>query len=165
MQLTVFSDGQQANGGQLGGSTAIPKAHFFSIFGLGDEDVLEPHKKTLARWLRLDPFRNQYTSRLQAKQAISHYKKAVGDPAGLTELMAFYCEQATEYCQDIGYQEEKFFDALVRMLEQALKSANTLPADGRDSLTARLNRVREISHAFGYGVGDDMDYLLPRCVK
>jgi hypothetical protein len=25
---------------------------------------------------------------------------------------------------------------------------------------ARLDRVREISHAFGYGVGDDMDYYL-----
>ena len=52
--------------------------------------------------------------------------------------------------------------ALVRMFEQALKSANTLPANGRDSLIARLNRVRKISHAFGYGVGDDMDYLLAK---
>jgi hypothetical protein len=32
----------------------------------------------------------------------------------------------------------------------------------RDSLIARLDRVREISHAFGYGVGDDMDYLLAK---
>jgi len=65
-------------------------------------------------------------------------------------------------CRDIGYQEEGFFDALVRMFEQAVKSANTLPANGRDSLIARLARVREISHAFGYGVGDDMDYLLSK---
>jgi len=58
--------------------------------------------------------------------------------------MVFYCEQAAGYCQDIGYQEEGFFDALVRMFEQALQSANTLPANGRHSLIARLNRVREI---------------------
>ncbi len=133
-------------------------------FGLG-EDVLEPYKKTIERWLWPDPFRNQDTSVSKAKQAISHYKKAGGDPAGLTELMVFYCEQAAGYCQDIGYQEEGFFDALVRMFEQALKSANTLPANGRDGLIARLNRVREISHAFGYGVGDDMDYLLAKYVK
>jgi hypothetical protein len=133
-------------------------------FGLG-QDVLEPYKKTLARWLWPDPFRNQDTSVSKAKQTISHYKKAVGDPAGLTELMVFYCEQAAGYCQDVGYQEEGFFDALVRMFEQALQSANTLPADGRHSLIARLNRVREISHAFGYGVGDDMDYLCAKYAK
>ena len=79
--------------------------------------------------------------------------------------MVFYCEQAAGYCQDIGYQEEGFFDALVRMFEQALKSANTLSANGKLSLIARLDRVREISHDFGYGVGDAMDYLLAKYVK
>jgi hypothetical protein len=140
------------------------QAFLHARFGLG-EDVLEPYKKTLARWLWPDPFRNQDTSVSKAQQAISHYKKAVGDPAGLTELIVFYCEQAAGYCQDIDYQEEGFFDALVRMFEQALKSANTLPADGRDRLILRLNRVREISHAFGYGVGEDMDFLLAKFIR
>ena len=127
--------------------------------------MLEPYKRTLDRWLWPDPFRNQDTSVVKAKQAISHYKKAVGDPAGLSELMLFYCDQAAGYCHDIGYQEEGFFDALVRMFEQALRSINTLPANGWDSLIVRLDRVREISHAFGYGVGDDMDYLLAKYAK
>ena len=140
------------------------QAFLHARFGLG-EDALKPYKKTLARWLWPDPFRNQDTSVSKAKQAISHYKKAVGDPTGLTELMIFYCEQAAGYCQDIGYQEEGFFDALVRMFEQALKSVNTLTANDKASLIARLDRVREISHDFGYGVGDDMDYLMARYAK
>jgi hypothetical protein len=140
------------------------QAFLHARFGLG-EDVLEPYKRTIDRWLWPDPFRNQDTSVTKAKQAISHYKKAVGDSAGLTELMVFYCEQAAGYCKDVGYREEGFFDALVRMFELVLKSANTLPANGRDSLTARLDRVRKISHAFGYGVGDDMDCLLAKYVK
>jgi hypothetical protein len=135
------------------------QAFVHARFGLG-EDALEPYKKTIDRWLWPDVFRNQDTSVSKAKQAISHYKKAVGDPAGLAELMVFYCEQAAGFCRDIGYQEEGFFDALVRMFEQALKSASTLPANGRDSLIARLDHVRGISHAFGCGVGDDMDSLL-----
>ena len=77
------------------------KAFLHARLALG-EDVLEPYMKTLARWLWPDPFRNQDTSVSKAKQAISHYKKAVGDPAGLTELMVFYCEQAAGYCQ--GYR-------------------------------------------------------------
>jgi hypothetical protein len=140
------------------------QAFLHARFGLG-EDVLEPYKETIARWVWPDAFRNQDTSVSKAKQAISHYKKAVGDPVGLTELMVFYCEQAAGYCHDVGYQEEGFFDALVRMFDEALKTAKMLPAHVRDSLIARLDRVREISHDFGYGVGDDMDYLLAKHAK
>jgi len=133
-------------------------------FGLG-EDVLEPYKKTIDRWLWPDVFRNQDTSVSKGKQAISDYKKAVGEPEGLAELMVFYCERAAGFCSDVGNQDEEYFDALVRMFEQALKVANTLPASGRDGLVTRLERVRGISHKFGYGVGDDMDVLLSEYAK
>lgn len=51
------------------------------------------------------------------------------------------------------------------MFEQTLKLADTLPPNGRDGLIARLDRVREISHAFVYSVGDDMDYFLAKYTK
>src|SRR6059036_792578 len=88
-------------------------------FGLG-EDVLKPYKQTIDRWLWPDVFRKQDTSVAKAKQAISNYKKAVGEAAGLAELMVFYCEQAAGFSSDIGNQDESYFDALVRMFEQAL---------------------------------------------
>ena len=129
--------------------------------GLG-EDVLKPYKETLDRWLWPDVLRNQDTSVAKAKQAISSYRKAVGEPAGLAELMVFYCERAAGFCNDLGNQDEGYFDALVRMFEQALKAIGQLPAPDRDVLIARLDRVRLISHNFGYGVGDDMDSMLAR---
>jgi len=48
------------------------------------------------------------------------------------------------------------------MFEQALKFANALSVDRRGDLVARLDRVRAISHELGYGVGDDMDFLLAK---
>ena len=45
--------------------------------------------------------RNQDTSVSQAKLAISDYKKAVGDPDGLAELMVFYRELAAAFCSDL----------------------------------------------------------------
>jgi hypothetical protein len=51
------------------------------------------------------------------------------------------------------------------MFEQALTVVNTLPGSGRVALTARLDRVRSISHQLGYGVGDDMDSLLAKQAK
>jgi len=130
-------------------------------FGLGG-DILKPYKETLDRWLWPDVLRNQDTSVVKAKQAISSYKKAVGEPAGLAELMVFYCECAAGYCNDIGYQDDGYFNALVRMFDQTLKVIGQLPALDHNALIARLDRVRVISHNFGYGVGDDMDSLLAR---
>jgi hypothetical protein len=131
-------------------------------FGLG-QDVLAPYKEALDRWLWPDV--NQDASVMKAKQAISSYKKAVGDPAGLAELMVFYCERAAGFCSDIGYQDAAYFNALVSMFRQTLKTSARLPASDRNALTARLDRVRVISQNFGYGVGDDMDSLLAEYVS
>jgi len=128
-------------------------------FGLG-EDVLKPYKETLERWLWPDVLRNQDISVAKAKQAISSYRKAIGEPTGLAELMVSYCENAAGFSNDVGYQDEGYFDTLVHMFEQALKAIQQIPAGDRDALIARLDRVRTISHNFGYGVGDDMDSLL-----
>jgi hypothetical protein len=140
------------------------QAFLHARFGLG-EDALAPYKRTISRWLWPDVLRNQDVSVSKAKQAISDYKKALGDPAGVSELMVFYCEQAAGFCQDIGYQDEGYFNALVRMFEQAIKMVATLDAKGRDDYMMRLDRVREISHDFGYGVGDDLDYLVAEHTK
>jgi hypothetical protein len=132
--------------------------------GLGG-NLLEPYKQTIDRWLWPDAFRKQDTSVAKARQAISNYKKAVGDPAGLAELMVFYSEQASGFASDVGYHDESYFAALVRMFEQAVTTANTLPTDTRDSLIARLDRVRSMSHKCGYGVGDDLDSILAKYTK
>jgi hypothetical protein len=132
-------------------------------FGLGG-DVLKPYKETLDRWLWPDYMGNQNVSVAKAKQAISSYRKAVGEPAGLAELMVFYCEQAAGFSDDVGYADGGYFDALILMFEQALAIVDQLPASERSALIARLDRVRDISHDFGYGVGDDMDSLLANYV-
>jgi len=135
------------------------QAFFHARFALGD-DVLKPYKATIARWLWPDVFKNQDTSVAKAKKAIADYKKAVGQPEGLAELMVFYCERAAGFSNDICLQDERYFDALVRMFEQALKTMAALPDGARSTFVERLDKVRSISHNFGYGVGDDMDKLL-----
>jgi len=73
---------------------------------------------------------NSLLSGLQNKTGhLPLQKRPVDDPAGLTELMVF-CEQTAGYVKISAAQTKDFFDALVRMFEQALQSANTLPANG-----------------------------------
>jgi hypothetical protein len=135
------------------------QAFLHARLALGD-DVLKPYKATIDRWLWPDVFKNQDTSAAKAKKAISDYKKAIGQPEGLAELMVFYCERAAGFSNDVGLQDEGYFDALVRMFGQAMKTIDGLPEDCKPALMARLDEVRHISHNFGYGVGDDMDDLL-----
>lgn len=135
------------------------QAFLHARFSLGKE-VLKPYQSTIDRWLWPDVFKNQNTSVAKAKQAIADYKRAVGQSDGLAELMVFYCERAAGFSNDIGVQDEGFFDALVRMFEQALKTIRALPENRRAAFHERLGTVRDVSHNFGYGVGDDMDALL-----
>jgi hypothetical protein len=135
------------------------QAFLHSRFGLGD-DVLKPYKATIDRWLWPDGFKNQDTSVAKAKKAIADYKKAVGQPSGLAELMVFFCERAAGFSNDVGLQDEGYFDALARMFAQALTIIGTLPEDHRSGLLGRLDAVRRLGHNSGYGVGDDMDDLL-----
>jgi hypothetical protein len=139
------------------------QAFLHARFGL-DEDALHPYKKTIDRWLWPDVFRQQNTSVSNAKQAISDYKKALGDPEGVAELMVFYCERAAGFCRDVRDEDAAYFDALVRMFEQALKTTTNLAANVQSGLLSRLDRVRSICHEFGYDVGDDMDGLLSEFV-
>ena len=143
----------------LYGASKENQAFLHARFALGG-DVLKPYKLTIDRWLWPDVIRNQDTSVAKAKKAIGDYKKAVGGLEGLAELMVFYCERAAGFSDDLGFHDESYFDALVRMFEQAFKAIAALPDWQRPPLWARLDAVRGISHNFGYGVGDDMDALL-----
>ncbi|MFT3906695.1 MAG: hypothetical protein QM718_10355 [Steroidobacteraceae bacterium] len=137
------------------------QAFLHARFGLGD-DVLKPYKTTIDRWLWPDVFKRQDFSAAKARKAVSDYRKAVGDATGLAELTVFYCERAAGFCSDVGLQDEGYFNALVRMFEQALTTISTLPESSRRPLLDRLDAVRQRSHDFGYGVGDDMDELCSR---
>lgn len=140
------------------------QAFLHARFGRGD-DALDLYKASIDRWLWPDVYRNQDTSVAKAKKAIADYKKAGAHPDGLVELMVFYCERASGFSNHIGLQDEGYFDALVRMFEQALKAIADLPDSQRPALWSRLDEVRRISQNFGFGVGEDMDRLLAECAR
>jgi hypothetical protein len=127
-----------------------------------DVDVLKPYKATIERWLWPDVFKNQEVSVSKAKKAIADFKKAGGTAEGLAELMVFYCEKDSGFCDDVGQDDESHFNALVRMFERALEAIATLPAALRTPFLERLVVVRRRSHNIGYGLGDEMADLLAK---
>jgi len=124
------------------------------------EDVLGPYKAVISRWVFPDVMRNQDVSISKAKKAISDYRKAVGHPEGIAELMVFYCESCWGFLGSCGMEDEGFFDALILMFGQALKAVAKLEPAQRKAFVDRLERVRHEARNWGWGVSDAMDDLM-----
>ena len=128
-------------------------------FGLGD-DVLAPYKKIITRWVCPNVIRNQDISVARAKKAISDYNMAVGRPEGLAELSVFYCEACADLLSYCSMDDAGYFNALVRMFEQALEAVSKLEPTQQAMFVERLERVQNESDNWGWGVCDDMDELM-----
>ncbi|NNG25274.1 hypothetical protein [Telluria aromaticivorans] len=135
------------------------QAFLHARFGLGTDPLLT-YKTSISRWIWPDVSRAQDISIAKAKKAIGDYKKAVGRPDELAELMTFYCEQAVGFCREVGLSDEDFFASLMGMFALALKSTTTLTPAQRTHLLARLHETSRLSHDLGYGLGDEMDELM-----
>jgi len=132
------------------------KAFLHARFGLG-HDPLEPYKDVIIHWVNPPDFRHPI-SVSKAKKAISDYKKALGKPEGLAELTVFYCEEVFNFLAGCGLDDEGFYDALVRMFDQALKYVLALPKAQQAVFLARLDRVRQLGQNVGWGVGSDFNH-------
>lgn len=123
-------------------------------------DVLAPYKETIERWVFPDVMRNQDFSVSKAKKAITDYKKAVGDAEGVAELSVFYCECCKTFLSQVCLESESYFDALVRMFEQAAVLAKQIEPEQQQQLIARLQQVQSAAYDWGWNVFDDMTDIL-----
>jgi len=135
------------------------QAFLHARFALG-EDVLGPYKAIIDRGVCPDVMSNQDISISKAKKAISDYKKAIGRPEGIAELTVFYCESCATFLGFCGVDYEEYFNALVRMFEQALKAIVVLEPSQQTAFAERLERVWSEGQNWGWGVGDDMGDLM-----
>jgi hypothetical protein len=126
--------------------------------GLG-QDQLRPYKATISKWISPDLMRNQRVSVSNAKKAIADYKRAIGRPDGLVELSIFYCEEAFNFVESCGFEEETYFVALIRMYGRSLNLVLSLPAPERPTYVERLNGLRSRAGKFGWGVQDQVNSL------
>ena len=132
------------------------KVFLHARFELGD-DPLEPYQDAITGWINPPDYRSPI-SVSKAKKAISDYKKAVGQPKGLAELTVFYCEESFNLLGICGMEDAGFYDALVRMFDQALKYTLALPKAQQTKFLARLGQLRQLAQDVGWGVRDEFEH-------
>lgn len=121
------------------------------------QDQLKPYKAMISRWICPDVMSSQDHSIAKAKKAITDYKKAIGRPEGLAELSIFYCEEAFDYVEACGYEDERYYGALIGMFGQALHCVLALPGAERPAYLERLDDVRSRGGNVGWGVKEEFD--------
>lgn len=117
-------------------------------------DPLSPYKKTIDVCMYPDIERNKPVRISKAKQAISSYTKAVGDPHGEAELMTFFVECGNNFTLNYSDIDEVFYDALNRMYRRAIDKVLSLPEGQRDEFQDRLEAIMSSSSGIGWGYHD-----------
>jgi len=124
------------------------------------EDVLTPYKARIRRGICPDGFSAQDISISQATQAISDYRQAVGDSAGIAELCVYFCESCAKLLGHCYVDDDDYYDALVRAFEHALTAMLKLEPEQQAPLVERVLALWGEAHHWGWGVVEDMDDLL-----
>jgi hypothetical protein len=126
---------------------------------IGD-DLLAPYKAKLDRWLWPDVLKRQQTSVERARKAVDDFRDDLDDPAGLAELLVFWCERAAGFAKEhdvVDHDAEGYVDALVEVFGEALDAIAALPETSRKALHDRLWAVRDVATEIGHGVPEDME--------
>jgi hypothetical protein len=132
------------------------EAFLHARLGLGSNQ-LAPYKGIISRWICPDLMRSQSVSISKAKRAIADYKKAIGERAGLAELSIFYCEEAFSFLESCAFEDERYFVALIRVYDQAVKRVLDLPAAERRAYAKRLANLTSRARQVGWGIGDELN--------
>jgi hypothetical protein len=134
------------------------KAFLNARLGLGS-DQLAPYKAVISRWICPNLMGSRSVSISKAKKAIADYKKAIGEPAGLAELSIFYCEEAFSFLESYGFEDERYFVAVVSVYDQAVKLVQYVPVTERHGYAKRLGSLRLRARSLGWAINEELNNI------
>ena len=96
----------------------------------------------------------------KSKKAITQYRKAIGDPAGLLELMVYYVECGNDLTVEYGDIDEKFYYSLESMFQKALQALTKFDEETTKEYLPRLQEIVDKAENIGWGYYDSISFLL-----
>ena len=123
-------------------------------------DPIKPYKEIIEQSLYPDPMSRKPISLSNGKKAISRYRKAVGDPKGVLELMVYYVECGNQLTVDYGDIDEQFYNSLESMFVEVLKILASSDEQTIDMYLPRLTTLVDKAEGIGWGYYDNMSEYL-----
>ena len=128
---------------------------FMATRFLNDVGSLDEYKKIIRSCINPEPPPKDIKIR-EARKAINAYKKAIGRPHELLDLMLYFVEQGNQVTLAYGDMWEGFYNSMEIMYEAAAKFLNDsgLPKEHyRERFSSIAKEVRDT----GWGYGDFLD--------
>jgi hypothetical protein len=130
-----------------------------------DGDGLVPYKETIEQNISpAEPWKHPIRL-APARKAISDYRKAVGDPEGLAELMLHYAECGVETTLEFGDIDEAFYLSVERVFADGLKMLKRCGPDTVAKLlphfTVLVMSTADMGWGFHDGLLDSLDAYFP----
>ncbi len=122
--------------------------------------TIEEYRQLVADAIYPDPFSKRRVSVRAAAAAIVEYRRSTGDASGTVDLMLTFVEAGTEQAADLGYGDDAYFYALQIRLDAVVKEFDTLPADVRAQVRARLGRIQMRAQDVGGSLIDAVDDVI-----
>ena len=121
-----------------------------------DGNTLTPYKETIEQCISpAEPWKHPIKTSL-ARKAISDYRKAVGDPEGLAELMLFYAECGVDFTLEFGDIDEPFYNSVEGVFSDGLKILKRCEPDFVGKLLPRFVNAVQSTEGMGWGFHDGL---------
>lgn len=118
------------------------------------DSALSRYKKVIHDALYPDVMSSEPVSFREAKKAISDYRKALGEAAGLAELSVYAAECGNQFTCDYGDIDGPFYDSLIRMFDSAVKIVAKLEENTAAPFIGRLGMIVKKADGIGWGYYD-----------
>lgn len=119
---------------------------------LKNPSSLDPYKKIIERNVSPADLLKHPIRLSSARKAISDYRKAVGDPAGLAELMLFYVEFGINFTLELGEIDEAFYSSMDSVYYDGMQMLNRCDKDVTCRLLPRFEALLHSTVDMGWGV-------------
>ena len=116
---------------------------------LGSQTELVKYRKLVVDAIYPEPFSRLPVRVREAERLIRHYRQATSDIESAVDLMLSFVEVGTEQAADLGYGEERYFEALERTLDDIVVALVELSPDSRRA-RGRANRTNRSPGGFDW---------------
>jgi hypothetical protein len=121
--------------------------------GETQDDILEVYRKKIVD--QFYPARGIGKLKLaEARRAIREYRKATGNIAGVADLLMTYVENGTQFTQEYGDIDERFYDSLESALTELADLIRDEPQALYPQFSDRLASLEKLADGIGWGFHD-----------
>jgi hypothetical protein len=139
-----------------------PNREFLDARVRGGSGMVEIYRRRIVEAVFPGPRSRRPVRLAEAEATVRQYSRATSDAAGTADLLLSLVEAGAEQGVDLGYGDDRYFGALLRIAQRIVDVMPDLPTAAYADIAARLGAVSQRASGHGYGFGDGLADIVDR---